>query len=267
MSEADTTSAGDLTRSLSGAIQSHPLPAALIGMGLVWLLGGGKSLLNAGGGIDSGGAPKRVSNAGPFASNSRFAAAQSNVAYLMDRQPLVLGAIGLGVGAAMAAALPSTAVEAHLFGQASTDFQSQARDVAGKVTDRAGDLADGVPSAVINEAQAQGLTAENLKQSTSDAGRKVQNIAPSPLNDCAPSPDHAAERLAKVSVRCAQAPESNSPSRRTTATRVRLDRRFLKVSNISVSKTTAQKRKGLAQANPRAAAITFRGANGSRLEL
>ena len=46
MSDANTTSAGDLTRSLSGAIQSHPLPAALIGMGLVWLFSGGKSLLN-----------------------------------------------------------------------------------------------------------------------------------------------------------------------------------------------------------------------------
>jgi F0F1-type ATP synthase membrane subunit b/b' len=44
------------------------------------------------------------------------------------------------------------------------------------MTDRAADLADGVTAAVGNEAQAQGLTAENLKQSTSDASRKVQNI-------------------------------------------------------------------------------------------
>jgi hypothetical protein len=30
MSDANTTSAGDLTRSLSGAIQSHPLPPAML---------------------------------------------------------------------------------------------------------------------------------------------------------------------------------------------------------------------------------------------
>jgi hypothetical protein len=94
----------------------------------------------------------------------------------MDRQPLVLGAIGLGVGAVMAAALPSTAVEADLLGQASADFQSRTRELAEKVTDRAADLADGVTVAVANEAQAQGLTAESLKQSASDASRKVQNI-------------------------------------------------------------------------------------------
>jgi hypothetical protein len=179
MSDANTTSAGDLTRSLSGAIQSHPLPAALIGMGLVWLLGGGKSLLNgAGSGIATHGVAKRdgSDDASFGASRSRFAAAQSNIGDLMDRQPLVLGAIGLGVGAAMAAALPSTAVEFDLLGQASADFQSRTRELAEKVTDRAADLADGVTAAVANQAQAQGLTADSLKQSASDASRKVQNI-------------------------------------------------------------------------------------------
>ena len=180
MSDANTTSAGDLTRSLSGAIQSHPLPAALIGMGLVWLLSGGKSLLGAGGGAvgsydgAKGGMPEATSLGAP---NSRvFAAAQSNFADLMDRQPLVLGAIGLGVGAAMAAALPSTAVEADLLGQASADLQARARVVAGDVTERAADLADGVTAAITNEAQAQGLTADSLKQSASDASRKVHNV-------------------------------------------------------------------------------------------
>jgi hypothetical protein len=177
MSDANNTSAGDLTRSLSTAIQSHPLPAALIGMGLVWVFGGGKSLLNAGGG-EAGGAKNASSDTPSFgASNSRFAAAQSNIADLMDRQPLVLGAIGLGVGAAMAAALPSTSVETDLLGQASADLQARARVVAEDVTVRAADLADGVTAAITKEAEAQGLTAESLKQSASEASRKVQNIA------------------------------------------------------------------------------------------
>jgi hypothetical protein len=177
MSDANTISAGDLTRSLSGAIQSHPLPAALIGMGLVWLLSGGKSLLNADGG-EAGGARSASPGAASFGrSNSRvFAAAQSNIADLMDRQPLVLGAIGLGVGAAMAAALPPTAVETDLLGQASADLQARARVVAGDVTERAAALADGVTAAITKEAGAQGLTAESLMQSASDASRKLQNV-------------------------------------------------------------------------------------------
>ena len=176
MSDANTTSAGDLTRSLSGAIQSHPLPAALIGMGLVWLLSGGKSLLSSADG--SGGVTRSSSDGASIrGSNSRvFAAAQSNIADLMDRQPLVLGAIGLGVGAAMAAALPSTSVEVELLGQASADLHARTREIAGKVTDQAADLADGVTAAITNEARAQGLTVESLRHSTSDASRKVQNI-------------------------------------------------------------------------------------------
>jgi hypothetical protein len=180
MSDGNTTSAGDLTRSLSGAIQSHPLPAALIGMGLVWLFSGGKSLLSAAGedADGSGGAKRASSNATSIGvSNSRvFAAAHSNIVDLMDRQPLVLGAIGLSVGAAMAAALPSTAVEVDLLGQASADLQARTRVVAGDMTERVANLADGVTAAITKEARAQGLTAESLKQSTSDASRKVQNI-------------------------------------------------------------------------------------------
>jgi hypothetical protein len=65
MSETSTTSAGDFTRSLSDAIQSHPLPAAMIGMGLVWLFSGGKSPFNeGGGGTGSGGLAKRAGSDG-----------------------------------------------------------------------------------------------------------------------------------------------------------------------------------------------------------
>jgi hypothetical protein len=179
MSNVNTTSGGDLTRTLSGAIQSHPLPAALIGMGLVWLLGGGKSVLSGGGeAYGSGGAKRDFPGAtSTGASNSRaFAAAQSNMADLMHRQPLVLGAIGVGVGAVMAAALPSTAMEADLLGQASADVQARMRGVGEDLTERVAGLADDVTAAITKEAQAQGLTADNLKQSTSDAARKVQNF-------------------------------------------------------------------------------------------
>ena len=180
MSDGNTTSAGDLARSLSGAIQSHPLSAAVIGMGLVWLFSGNQSLLSAGGWEvgESSGLKRSISDTTSLgAADSRFfAAAQSNIADLTHRRPLVLGAIGLGVGAAIAAALLSTAVEADLLGQTSADLQARTREVAGDVTERVANLADGVTTAITKEARAQGLTPEGLKQSASEAGQKVQNV-------------------------------------------------------------------------------------------
>jgi hypothetical protein len=180
MSDQKTT-AGDFTRSLGLAIQSHPLPAALIGMGLVWLLAGGRSPIKAGDGFDDAraGPIRKVSDAGAstVAQNSqRFSRAQANIADVMDRQPLVLGAIGLSVGAAMAAALPSTAVETDLLGEVSADLQAKTRKAAADVTEQVADLADGVTSAIATEARAQGLTPENFKETTRDATRKIQKV-------------------------------------------------------------------------------------------
>jgi hypothetical protein len=181
MSDGNMTSAGDFTRSLSGAIQSHPLPAALIGMGLVWLFsGGGRFALSAGGGVAEAraGVKRATSDASSIGASNPglFATAQSNIADLMDRQPLVLGAIALGVGAAMAATLPSTAVEADLMGQASADFQARTHEVAAEMTERAADVAENVTAAITKEPQAQGLTPDSLTQSARDAGQKIQNV-------------------------------------------------------------------------------------------
>jgi hypothetical protein len=98
------------------------------------------------------------------------------MADLMHRQPLVLGAIGLSVGAAMAAALPSTTVEADLLGHTSADLQARTREVTAEMTERVADLADGVTAAIATEARAQGLTPDGLTQSAREAGRKIQNV-------------------------------------------------------------------------------------------
>jgi hypothetical protein len=176
MSDGKTASAGDFTRSLSGAIQSHPVPAALIGMGLVWLFSGDKSPIRA----SAGSADGSTGAAGGVSSKSSsarvFATAQANIADLMDRQPLVLGAIGLSVGAAMAAALPSTAVETDLLGQASADLQARTREMTTEVTERAANVADGIAAAIATEARAQGLTPDGLTQSAREASRKVQSV-------------------------------------------------------------------------------------------
>ena len=93
----------------------------------------------------------------------------------MDRQPLVLAPL------ASASARNNRRASINCGrngspGEASADLQARTREIAEKVTDRAAHLADGVTAAITNEAQAQGLTAERLKQTTSGANRKVQHI-------------------------------------------------------------------------------------------
>jgi predicted urease superfamily metal-dependent hydrolase len=59
---------------------------------------------------------------------------------------------------------------------ASADLQARTREVTTEVTERAADVADNVTAAITKEAQAQGLTADSLRQSARDVGQKVQNV-------------------------------------------------------------------------------------------
>jgi hypothetical protein len=74
-----------------------------------------------------------------------YAAAQSTLSDLLDRQPLVLGAVGVAIGAAMAGAVPVTNLENEWAGPSSDDIKAdvQTRAVAAsaKVRSRIGDLA------------------------------------------------------------------------------------------------------------------------------
>jgi hypothetical protein len=229
---------------LVNSIRENPASAALIGMGLLWLFSGGKSLdqinglarhtginrlpdraadavavgqtvvksgvmaavdgvSNVGSGIvdkvSSAGASLRdgsnatVQRASEAASslmdsagrmvqslpgkNDNFVAtARSNLADLFQRQPLMLGAIGLAIGAGMAASIATTAAEADLLGERSDALKQKAREFARQQTKHAGDVAAGVADAVAEETRIQGLTANGLKAAVDDAGHKFKNI-------------------------------------------------------------------------------------------
>jgi len=208
MSDATNLSAGDLSRSLGDAIKSNPLPAALIGAGLVWLLTGGRSSVKAGLGAASDGlayvgskgrealggreqewpgpagatAQRRRESLDDTASSygssgpQLFASARSGMADLLEQQPLVLGAIGLGVGAAMAAAFRPTALEADWLGQTSANVQSRAKEIGAAAAGQAATVANKVTSAVADEARAQGLTPDAVKQSASDVSHKIESV-------------------------------------------------------------------------------------------
>jgi hypothetical protein len=69
---------------------------------------------------------------------------------VFERQPLLLGAVGIAIGAGIAASIPATEVENRVMGQAS-DF---VRDAVSEKTAEIKKMAD----AGLHEARAQGLT-------------------------------------------------------------------------------------------------------------
>ena len=73
---------------------------------------------------------------------------RSKLSHLLEEQPLILGAIGLAVGAAIGAALPMTVAEDSLMGTTAHRFRESAQDVARSEIDgiraAAGDAVDHV---------------------------------------------------------------------------------------------------------------------------
>jgi hypothetical protein len=223
MSNDRPASVADFVSDLGSAVRANPVPSALIGMGLLWLFTGGRSSVKVGlGGAldgvahlrsrgaemtrgvsrsvgdtvtsarDGGSAAAQkaadvafsLSDSAPTIGRQFFATARANVADIMERQPLLLGAIGLAVGAGVAASVGPTAAETDLLGEASTNFQESVRKLATTATHRAAVVADGVTTTVAQEARMQGLTSSALKQTASEAGGKVERAL-----------GHAAERM------------------------------------------------------------------------
>jgi hypothetical protein len=71
-----------------------------------------------------------------------FTRAQSSLADLLDRQPLVLGAIGLAVGAAVAGAFQSSDLENEWVGEYSDSVKGELNERAGAVSQSVREAAD-----------------------------------------------------------------------------------------------------------------------------
>jgi hypothetical protein len=223
----------DFIRDLGDAARQNPLSAALIGMGVLWLFTGGRTVERAGefvrssrsyripdpadgafeaagstvnsgagsigGGIASAteilqdGAAAALSNAGRFgrkqvnavsdyagsipgAGVEMFETARSDLTELFKAQPLALGAVGLAIGAGIAAALPPSEVEAAYFGETSDTAKAKAAEFAAEQTDRVAKVAEGVMGAVTEEARKQGLTLEGAKSAVGEISAKVGRV-------------------------------------------------------------------------------------------
>jgi hypothetical protein len=98
---------------------------------------------------------------------------QSRLSESLARQPLLLGAIGLVVGAGVASAFATTSVEREWMGEHGAAARDKLNDIAGQ----AKDLASNVVSDLKDEAKKQGFTSDVAAKAAGDIADKVKSVA------------------------------------------------------------------------------------------
>ena len=132
---------------------------------------------------DSGKAVEAITNAGATVADRLTSATakgreygtaiQSRLSESLEKQPLLLGAIGLAIGAGIASTFATTAVESGLMGEQGSAAREKLQDLKGDVKERAKD----VMSDLKDEADRQGLTATAAKSAATEIGEKVKTVA------------------------------------------------------------------------------------------
>lgn len=214
----------DIVNEFGQAVLANPVPAALIGAGLIWMLAGGRTRLadvprvvanGARGGADlgrqgmasAGHAASAVAgsmsdaahsisdaahafghrdethllSAGTEAASSAARHVQNTLADLVARQPLVLGAVGLAIGAGIASAFAGTDFEARFMG-ATADT---ARDRAADLAEQAKSKGSQAVSRGLREAQAQGINPAAAGAALREVVEKADAVVSETIDDVA----------------------------------------------------------------------------------
>lgn len=175
--------ANEFVHNLGGSVKNNPLPVALMGISMAWLMATGNRrpsyayesessgpgmMERASEGMSSArdkasqtvqGARERVGQLGQSARSQmervRYRAERVRTGYdsIVREQPLVLGAIGLALGALMAAGLPRTREEDQLMGEASDRLTEKAKELGQQQVEKVQQVASG---ALKQEKQATG---------------------------------------------------------------------------------------------------------------
>ena len=95
---------------------------------------------------------------------------------LVDRNPLLVGGIGLAIGAFIAASLPASDAENRMFGERSDDLKDKAMEAASQGVERAKDVAAGMVGDVAAAAARQGLNAEGLASAVESVTEGVKSV-------------------------------------------------------------------------------------------
>lgn len=154
-----SSGAGDYVRNLRGSVSENPIPVALAGIGLAWLMAADRldRRRPASADTDTGSAMegmKERAEGMKAGLHARAEGAKASIASMRDRasgamdqarssydrvvteQPLALGAIGLAIGAVMAAALPRTRREDDLLSGTRETIADKASEVAAQAKDK-----------------------------------------------------------------------------------------------------------------------------------
>jgi ElaB/YqjD/DUF883 family membrane-anchored ribosome-binding protein len=160
------SSANEFVHNLGGAAKQNPLPVALVGIGLAWLMALGRQPAQnydssvsgsrlrdtASGSMQSasdtlastkervsgtvGSMRERASEVTDTA-RQQLERARDGLDYLVHEQPLALGAIGLAIGAVLGAAAPRTRQEERLMGDASRGLAEKAKRMGSQQLEKA----------------------------------------------------------------------------------------------------------------------------------
>jgi hypothetical protein len=102
----------------------------------------------------------------PLPGKEAFAKAQSSLADVLDRQPLVLGAVGLAIGAAVAGAFRTSDLENELVGELSDDMKADLNTRVGAVSQSLREASDtlkaevsGIGAEAVDRAKLAGMDA------------------------------------------------------------------------------------------------------------
>ena len=151
-------------------IKQNPLPAALTGIGIGWLVM--KSRSGSSSSQSSGQVQQKVSEtagqiqerAGQLVSSAQERTGQvaeqtqGQVQRLLQESPLAVGGIALALGAAVGLSLPETQQEHQLMGQTRDRLMEQAKATAKETQEKVQHVAEEAQKAAQHEAKEQQLT-------------------------------------------------------------------------------------------------------------
>jgi ElaB/YqjD/DUF883 family membrane-anchored ribosome-binding protein len=146
--------ANEFVQNLAGQVKYNPLPVSLVGIGIAWLMAAGKKQpdyesTSASSGERAGQIKDKLSEGaqgmrdrataatqsakeriGALGSSARDQVdrAKSGMDYMIREQPLALAAVGVAIGAVLAAMAPRTRQEDELMGETSDRIKEQAKD-------------------------------------------------------------------------------------------------------------------------------------------
>jgi ElaB/YqjD/DUF883 family membrane-anchored ribosome-binding protein len=95
---------------------------------------------------------------------------------LVDRNPLLVGGIGVAIGAFIAASLPPSEAENRMFGERSDDLKEKSMAAASQGVERAKDVAAGIVGDVAAAAARQGLNTDGLARAVEGVTEGVKSV-------------------------------------------------------------------------------------------